>query len=1223
MSGRIISKSKMPVKGPVQTEFTVKGSTPSGKPRLFVCATCTRAFARHEHLKRHERSHTKEKPFTCNICSRKFSRRDLLLRHSTKLHAGAADVITRLRKRSFKSQSKDQDTGNKIDQLNIKCNEKDIVENDINGFSNIDGSLQPPVSFSRRSSQSNRCTGSVVPTSNSLQLPKFPLNGASGDSDIPSSVITTTTSTTDINTHTNTTNTTTSMDNLNYNEGFHHHYNSNIPNNRRASFSAMSGSNYAFTNPEPYASETVEFSTPQFNALEEEQENWLNSLTDQHFEPLPPPSSSSLPQEQGQLQLQEEQQEQEQGPLQEQLHPSSQSSQQYQTEIQELKNLINGTTNKDISPTRLGYSFYDDTEDITKSLNQTRIEHNNHPNDLFQSLVSPGNTGINMKIQNWQETLFNQPITDLERLNDMRVSNPYAIPQGYSFYGVGSMNPSRSSRTVSISRGGILGNYDDNSLSSDATISPILIDHQVDAPTSHKYASFTNLTSHTNTNMDMDLNDNTNTNTTTTTNNDYSNHYNKNSKNTSSNPNNTPHPLRYEHHRKTFEDDFNDEKLGSYSQAFLFTSNMNRLIRHSLAAYPFFGTQTPELMNTDTLNLYVDQFINKFLTHYPFIHKSILNEHSLIKDALEHIRDLSISEIESNHYSKNDLKLVRDDTFTDNFKVSIVCLPLLIATIGAIVSNKREDASNLYEISRRCIHVYLETRKKLKTIGFGDDLSAISNSPLWLVQSLTLSIIYGLFADEEISMSIIICQVNALNTLIKSSKINEVEKPSNLNDDYKVFINYESMIRTIHMIFHVTTLLSGLYNIEPTLEVVDLNIDLPNSSLLWDCLTDDEFHKMIENFNFHTLNYPVVLNKLLDLKYLNSNFLIDNHISEYGLICIQNGLHQLAYSRTELDKLKIIGNSWISMVDNSIIYNKSSEIVNDSKIMNYFMNIKISPIMNLNQIKEFVWLKNYNDVNTKYLNEFNYFSDDDKLQDWRFQHDLIRLIEDCLSILKLTFFNKDNSLMGSISPSFKLNNSTLTKIDQLVGEQLNGDEYELFNRINLNVLHKLSIDSQMLFDVFLIIVKFLLNYEKIFKNKNNLSLLNDFEFNSLLFKDKSSSKKFEQFEVIMFKYYIKCFKMFICFEEFLKHNYNYADFETGQAYDILNNLDTKLQFCEPDVNFIMGELLQFRLPFKILKIGGFLFGFIYDRNYKVANFKYLSDVLFHLRIYLESKEDYV
>ncbi|KAL8947497.1 MAG: hypothetical protein Q9222_006226 [Ikaeria aurantiellina] len=39
-----------------------------------------------EHLKRHERSHTKEKPFECPECSRCFARRDLLLRHQQKLH---------------------------------------------------------------------------------------------------------------------------------------------------------------------------------------------------------------------------------------------------------------------------------------------------------------------------------------------------------------------------------------------------------------------------------------------------------------------------------------------------------------------------------------------------------------------------------------------------------------------------------------------------------------------------------------------------------------------------------------------------------------------------------------------------------------------------------------------------------------------------------------------------------------------------------------------------------------------------------------------------------------------------------------------------------------------------------------------------------------------------------------------------------------------------------
>ncbi|ONH65185.1 Transcriptional regulator ADR1 [Cyberlindnera fabianii] len=81
------------------------GVTPSGKPRVFVCSECMRAFARLEHLKRHERSHTKEKPFTCGVCQRGFSRRDLLLRHAQKLHAGCDDAIKRLRKRSSRAKS--------------------------------------------------------------------------------------------------------------------------------------------------------------------------------------------------------------------------------------------------------------------------------------------------------------------------------------------------------------------------------------------------------------------------------------------------------------------------------------------------------------------------------------------------------------------------------------------------------------------------------------------------------------------------------------------------------------------------------------------------------------------------------------------------------------------------------------------------------------------------------------------------------------------------------------------------------------------------------------------------------------------------------------------------------------------------------------------------------------------------------------------------------------
>ncbi|KAG6016409.1 hypothetical protein E4U43_003693 [Claviceps pusilla] len=74
--------------------ITVNTKTPAAnfpppktdKPRPHVCATCQRSFARLEHLKRHERSHTKEKPFECPECARCFARRDLLLRHQQKLH---------------------------------------------------------------------------------------------------------------------------------------------------------------------------------------------------------------------------------------------------------------------------------------------------------------------------------------------------------------------------------------------------------------------------------------------------------------------------------------------------------------------------------------------------------------------------------------------------------------------------------------------------------------------------------------------------------------------------------------------------------------------------------------------------------------------------------------------------------------------------------------------------------------------------------------------------------------------------------------------------------------------------------------------------------------------------------------------------------------------------------------------------------------------------------
>ncbi|KAE8420048.1 hypothetical protein BDV36DRAFT_293697 [Aspergillus pseudocaelatus] len=64
--------------------------SPNKKNRLFRCQFCAREFQRNEHLQRHERLHTKEKPFGCTACPETFTRSDLLARHLRLCHTVAS-----------------------------------------------------------------------------------------------------------------------------------------------------------------------------------------------------------------------------------------------------------------------------------------------------------------------------------------------------------------------------------------------------------------------------------------------------------------------------------------------------------------------------------------------------------------------------------------------------------------------------------------------------------------------------------------------------------------------------------------------------------------------------------------------------------------------------------------------------------------------------------------------------------------------------------------------------------------------------------------------------------------------------------------------------------------------------------------------------------------------------------------------------------------------------
>ncbi|KAJ9144672.1 Early growth response protein [Pleurostoma richardsiae] len=57
-------------------------NSPTTARRALVCSWCSQSFSKQEHLDRHVRTHTREKPFSCHICRKAFSRNDTLLRHT-------------------------------------------------------------------------------------------------------------------------------------------------------------------------------------------------------------------------------------------------------------------------------------------------------------------------------------------------------------------------------------------------------------------------------------------------------------------------------------------------------------------------------------------------------------------------------------------------------------------------------------------------------------------------------------------------------------------------------------------------------------------------------------------------------------------------------------------------------------------------------------------------------------------------------------------------------------------------------------------------------------------------------------------------------------------------------------------------------------------------------------------------------------------------------------
>ncbi|KAE8379289.1 hypothetical protein BDV26DRAFT_291456 [Aspergillus bertholletiae] len=67
---------------------------------LYQCGTCSQSFSRVDHLSRHVRSHTQEKPYKCTVCSKRFGRIDLLNRHSSLHNTDGDEPVSKKRRRN-------------------------------------------------------------------------------------------------------------------------------------------------------------------------------------------------------------------------------------------------------------------------------------------------------------------------------------------------------------------------------------------------------------------------------------------------------------------------------------------------------------------------------------------------------------------------------------------------------------------------------------------------------------------------------------------------------------------------------------------------------------------------------------------------------------------------------------------------------------------------------------------------------------------------------------------------------------------------------------------------------------------------------------------------------------------------------------------------------------------------------------------------------------------
>lgn len=281
---------------------------------------------------------------------------------------------------------------------------------------------------------------------------------------------------------------------------------------------------------------------------------------------------------------------------------------------------------------------------------------------------------------------------------------------------------------------------------------------------------------------------------------------------------------------------------------------------------PAFGVRprsvsSVSLPSTYDLQRYVCAYIQYFHPHLPFLHLSSLSFDSPI-------------------YTSN-LRAPVGQTSINQSGIAGGggCLLLAMAAIGALYESDIAASKDLFDMAKKMIQIYLEERRKADmsaAMNGAQNLgeNSAQNTPLWLVQSMLLNVIYGHNSGDKTSADIASTHCAALVSLARAAELakpplqattvnDAAPQPKHRgpsDDDFPVggdipfagtwgfttnhhtsddqaewyaWKYVEERKRTLFAVFILSSLLVSAYNHTPALMNSEIRLDLPCSEELW------------------------------------------------------------------------------------------------------------------------------------------------------------------------------------------------------------------------------------------------------------------------------------------------------------------------------------------------------------------------------------------------------